>query len=542
MKYLLLYILFINNCLFSMITEEYFDKILAISQPKLDKWSNDRSKEKYISFYKNYLPLYTKCIATILPEDVFQHINDLYTKLAFSKIIGSKSTSNMPTLAISNDGHYYTHNIPLWHPKSQHNITLVMNTNNERFIDTLPSASSEVIYSPNNEYCVLINHPDKYKSDISFYNIAQKRHVPLTQKAMERAIIISNDSKYILVKQKHPQFPPCEYKLWAIDAQGIPQEKTLKKKPHPCDDLNILYAARSVIFLSDNEHIIYNDRQNQLQFCDIATQRSEIITPRSNIYEYKFHSLENPVITTDNKRLLLKRYYLDPSKYDYALFNLETLKDIEPIIIPPQSCHDAELPILSIPHKHIFTYITDKGCTLHIIDEKGQTVASHNTENDSYITTLAVDSTGNYLASGYSNGTIMIWNLSNNNPTKYTKIFKKNKGSIISLTFNDNQLLLSHALSRITHTDVVVNPDSYHTRRQTYMDGSAILWDMYGNKIINFGDNIIKSVMSRNGKSIIVISIEPSGYTMYEPTLTLKQYTFHENLYAYKNNELITMH
>lgn len=543
MKYLLLCSLLINSYAFSMFThaspqaEEYFCKVMAISQPKLHKTKNtDIEKKEFLSFYQKYLPRYKKCISTILPMELCKHIDDLYAQLSTPapKIRASATTSNVPTLAISNNGYYFAHNIA---NGITSNKTLLMNTHDT--IAVLPSEKNKIIHSPNNEYCIIIDNPEAYKIDVSLYNIAQQKRTLLAQEAKECAITISNDSKYILIKQQHPTYPPSMYKLWTINLQGVPQEIPLKKQPgYKYDDvLDILYAAKSVIFLSDNEHIIYNDRQDQLQFCNLTTQTSKIITPHNNIYRYKYHSLENPVITTDNKQLLYKRCFLDPSEHDYALFNIETLSNIEPIIIQPQSCHKTELPIMAIPHKNMFTHISNKGCTLNLIDEKSHIVTSHNTENGSYITALAVDNTGNYLASGYSDGTIMIWNMSNNNPAQYTKIIKKNNGVITSLTFSDNQLLLSQAVSQTTTTDVLSYTTNSYTYR-TYTYGAATLWDIYGNIIINCGNNIIKSAISRNGKTIIVISIKPHPYSSCNPELTVLQYTLNDNisLCTYKTN------
>ena len=126
---------------------------------------------------------------------------------------------------------------------------------------------------------------------------------------------------------------------------------------------------------------------------------------------------------------------------------------------------------------------------LQLLNKKGILIASHTKKH--CFSALASDKSGNYLACGYSNGSILLVNTSD--------IHKKNFGTqligvnlpIKNLTFTDNNLLFAHA-----------KPELFVPNKHS---GYASLWDTQGNFIINFGSSVLDANISKNGRIITII-------------------------------------
>ena len=212
------------------------------------------------------------------------------------------------------------------------------------------------------------------------------------------------------------------------------------------------------------------------------------------------------------------------------LFSIENLNKIPSSInLPPQSCGIRFVNPLYIPHKKLFTHISNYGSTLQLIDTNGCTIAFHTTNNCA-VSTLAVDSTGDYLASGYNNGTIIIWDLSD--ITKRITGIKvaTPQGKITSLAFSDNQLLLS---------------ETTRYSKGYYVYPTA-LWDVHGNKILNC-DNAIASKISKKGNRIIMLTekyqltdyrIDPE-LEHYDNYVTLSSWNLHNKKTTKELNETL---
>jgi WD40 repeat protein len=494
-------------------------------------------------------------MASILPYDLCKHCDLLFISDKNKKIKEAYKEKKwnidqyidirherLPNLIMSNNGHYFAYSfLQKYTFKHEHCMYLVKildnrcsemsHLKNKEFIHFCPDSTYYIVEHPQGATLNYFSSPLSEKNPYLIANdnpcLMTKYHTLL---GLAKDIVISNNNKYILLPKRGN---PCDYyELWAIDAQGMPQEIPLKNK-YGHHLLRTFGGA--VMFHPDNQHIMYNDHAAQLQLYNIETEQQKLITQREPGYSGNVSYLKDPVITPDNKKLLLKGKSDSYNKHNHLLFNIETVDTtIKSVIIPQQSCHqkqrpeESDLPILYIPHNNMLTHITDEGNTLNLLNENAQVVATHKAEKGTYITVLAVSSTGYYLAAGYSDGTIMIWNLFSKNPEYYEKIFMKNDGAITSLTFGDNQLLLSQSASHIIKWE--------YQDTIKYQYGSAIVWDIHGNKIIDFGDNILKSIMSPNGKTIALVSI-PNTKSLYQDRVSLSSYTLDENMLQNLCNE-----
>jgi WD40 repeat protein len=463
-----------------------------------------------------YVLLYKAHIARNLPHDICKHIDYLYAQL---KNIGRKETFIKPKtarepwinrrydewrphLTISNDGHYVAHTISknpeLLHTES-HNLTTQIYS----------GYRAPLCFSPNNKYYIVKDTHGIYLSHLPHIT----RYELTTQKYNTCfGITISNDSQHILFEGRDAmQQSTPSYLLWTLDADGIPQKTHLKD--------NLLHSW-AVIFHPDNNHIIHSQWADRLRLYNIATTEDIIISPKRDENVFCIDAL---TITPDNKTIIaktnLKKLDTQPG---YILFNIEDINNVTAITLPQQSCHkDAELLVLSIPHKKIVTHVTNEGKTLRLLDHNAQLLASHDAKENTYITALTVDRTGSYLAAGYSDGTIMIWNLFSSNPECWDKICKRDYYPITSLTFTDNQLLFSQSRAQ--------EPNS--------MIGTATLWDIYGNEIMNnLGYNIVESIISPNGKTINVVTTtlqwQPEQASICDHLFTLTTYYQKDELLA----------
>lgn len=495
MKQLLLYSLFITTNLACMLTT---DVVSA-------------TKDKVYRYW------YTKRIVEILPIDVCKQIDCISAQLRNKTIkeLLIKTTSDIstskPKLFISNNGYYFAHT-------DRYNIHL-RDIEKNNIVDTFSKCGikNPIYLSPHNEYCVIRSGASVGICQTTyFYNLIQKRKHIITPEIHFHCsgITISHDSQHVLYKDDNGGSIP-NYTLWTLDTQGKPQEITLRN--------NHLNGSGAVIFHPDNKHIIHNRYEDELRSYNRETGEDKIISHIKNTDAY---CIDRLTLNPDNKKIIAKTRFSDDERYNihhYIIFNIENLDHVTSVTIPKQSCGTKkQLPVIAIPYKNIITHITNEGRTLELLDENAQLITLHTTKNNTYITALAVDKTGNYLASGYSDGTIMIWHLFKAKPQHDDKIFMNSNGKITSLTFSDNQLLLSQS-----QAGKLVKGE-----RILCKYGTATLWDMYGNEIINFGNDVVKSIISPNGKTIIILTLINPDYNLT---------TYHqtdENLAQYSQKEL----
>ncbi len=508
---------FLRECL-----DLYYNKTIELTGVLEKIYHKAYTNNECFLLYKQYLPFYKKCIASILPLEICKQI-DLFSALLknkkiketyIKKIIETKESYNrfMPNLTISRDGHYFSHDI--FYRMGDYQIKLRATKDDQFGYDFTPDTRTPLYFSPNNKYCI-VDESD----GIFFYNrVTSARHLLLKQKQTCFVITISDDSQHILFEGRDIMQSIPKYKLWTLDAHGIPQTIPLQDN---------LYHSMNVIFHPDNKHIIHNTCGDKLCLYNLETSNETIIAPSCNENICYFNEL---TLTSDNKKILAEPIF-NPG--NYILFNIENLDNVTSVTIPQQSfCQDQNLPVVYIPHKNMLTHITNQSRTLEILDEKLNIIASHTTTEGIYITALAVDNSGNYLAAGYSDGTIMIWNLFSSNPKEFEKIFVASKGLIKSLTFSENHLLFSQSTS-----------GEYWG---TIAPGTATLWDIHGNEIINFGDNIINSIISHNGKTIVIISAQfeqndkDTTYN-WNNFLTLATYQLDETALQYTQNNDLTL-
>ncbi len=550
MKYILIFSLFISTNLTGMLTknvttqtnDDLYTIMAKVEQNKLQKNDGlaflrecliygecsiydkiDTNNECFL-LYKQYLPFYKKCIASILPLEICKQI-DLFSALLKNKkiketyrkkIIETQKFYNrdIPNLTISKNGHYFSHNI--FYRMGDYQIKLRATKDDKFGYNITTDARTPLYFSPNNKYCIV-----RESDGIFFYNlITSARRSLIKSKQTCFGITISDDGQHILCegRNKIAQSTPI-YKLWTLDAHGIPQTIPLKNNFH----------SMNVIFHPDNKHIIHNTCGDELRLYNLETSDDTIIASKCNANIYLFNNLTR---TPDNKKILAQPI-IEQCSGNYILFNIENLDNVTSVTTPQQSfCAGQDLPVIYIPHKNMLTHITNQSRTLEILDEKLNIIASHTTTEGIYITALAVDNNGNYLAAGYSDGTIMIWNLFSSNPKKFEKIFVANKGLIKSLTFSENHLLFSQSTSGEYWGNIAPN--------------TATLWDIHGNEIINFGDNIINSIISHNGKTIVIISAQfeqndkDTTYN-WNNFLTLATYQLDETALQYTQNNDLTL-
>lgn len=459
---------------------------------------------------QQYLHFYKACIARMLPYEICEYIDLLYVQLTNNKRKKSfKITTRGPwqsfynqerhhPITISNNGHYFSHSF-------SNNSQLICTEMNP--VETINTGYiSPIHFSPNSTYCVIKGDTHTY-----FHDLINKTDYSLIEREENLClgITISNSSQYILLEGRHKiqQSRPIHF-LWIINEKGEPNKVFLK---------NDLYHSMATIFHPDNNHIIHNQYADELRLYNIETAIDIIISSEK---DKNVLCLDKLTITSDNKTILATTNPKEiDAQPDYILFNIENLDKVTAITLPQQSYHnDTELPVLSVPHKQMLTHITNEGKTLQLIDHNTQLIATHNTTDDIYITTLTVDTTGNYLAVGHSDGTIIIWNISNSNPAQYEKTCIKSNDSIKSLTLTDNQLLLSQSASTDTGS-------------------AAYLWDVYGNKIMDFGNNIINNIISPNGKTINIVYKTVQQYPFSQYTSRMTTYYLTDEALSLLNNK-----
>lgn len=494
----------------------------------MDAAEKVKDLKKYISLMRHILPKEDekKQNAAIFSSHITEKwIGHLIASHAIKKkhtrhdytIASPYNGASRPQIEISPDGTYFMHDFSL-QPGTEDPLIKIYNAKTKQeehtWINTdfirHQCAQQEIYFSPNNNFAIVVD----LAQAVFFYDTKRKKEsllLPFENHLQQKTIItISSDSKYILCQKDLPHNSLHGCILWCVDERNVPQKmvlgEVLKNKFFSCN--------QGPVFHPDNKHIMYANGTNFYMY-DIAAQEEHNMLPdHANVYLCGLSSIsisadKISVICTGNKgRRYRPRSLSDPS--DTFLFSIE--KD--------GSISQAELPSSNNPN-HSFFHIPNKNMIvrldwdhLRVLDEKGEVVASHKNLTDC-VSALAADKQGNYLVSGYSNGDLIIWDLSTCDKRIRGKKLIGSKLSIKSLTFTDNQLLLSCS-----------QPEMWQQGT-----GEAILWDMQGNQVINFGNNIHTAKISENGTTIIIVRSHESSKRTVEcynldvevPILTLNQ-------------------
>ncbi|HLJ31371.1 MAG TPA: WD40 repeat domain-containing protein [Candidatus Babeliales bacterium] len=494
MKYIFFFLLMINAQLICM------DVLDLLRKRHDDIYTIAKTTQDLTSCYKNYL-CYKHCIAQFLPSELCKYIDKLSALInkkeianSFIKKIAVEANPDayyQPSLAISNNGHYYTHNIVLGFADPASKLMDINDNNTIKKFYPWGHSDKNIHFSPHSNYCVI-----REGKETSLYNLITKESYVLFKKESNysdiHTINISNDSKHILLEElKNGNSSRVTYTLCTLDAQEIPQVKHLHLgtkldglSAEEKESIADLMGSRFAIFHPNSKQIIHNRFADQLELYDIDSGENKIFKPCSN---KKFFITE--LSPTDDKKKIIAQI-IAQEKF-HLLFDIENPENITSQLLPEQA-HNVNT--ICIPHKNLCTHSLLNTFPLQLINQQGKVVATHSIPSAS-ITALTTDITGNYLAVGYSDGTIMIWDVANITKYPSEKTFMKSTGAITSLTFSDNQLLLSQSKSG----------EFWQTTEPTTTPGTAISWDIHGNEIINFGDNIVTSAMSKNGKTILVV-------------------------------------
>lgn len=398
----------------------------------------------------------------------------------YSWTTGDSVNRSTPKIYFNNDGKLFAHDVAF---DFGSDITLCNTETHTQDYQFSSGSRHPIFFSPNGNYII-----SKETFGLFLYNIlTKKKHQLLDRDNSFVTVSISDDSRYIINEGRHHimQSTPV-YTLWKLDESNIPQPIALK---------NDLRHSHAVLFHPDNEHIIRTN--DDLYLYDIATHEDKKLTDNPETI-----SLEHRLTFCPGKTHMLCDAFVQNCEHGHwkALLKVKDYTNITPVLLPLQSFHQISRDKIQyiapqhIPHKNLVTHITDKGKTLLLLDENATLVASHSTKDDTYISAIAADPHGNYLATGYSDGTITIWDLSDTHHIR-GKELTGSHGAVTKLTFTDNQLLLSQSQYG----------EFWETDNPTATPGTAILWDVHGNQILNFGNAVVNSQISQNGKKIVVI-------------------------------------
>ena len=427
---------------------------------------------------------YIRLIEKILPDDISHQITEKWIgTLLKTEAIKKKHTIhpclkidnvynlNKPILAMSPNGDYFIHNVVKNFTDSQFTLC---NTHHHRTEYTFKSSYKVPVYfSPHNNYIIT-----REWDGVFFYHIKnQQKHRLLDNQKVSCDVIINSDGTYILHEGRDAIAESMPfYTLWKLDQSNRPHEIALK---------NNLMGSYSALFHLNNTQLYLTNRN--LQLYDIATQQ---ITPLNLSEIDGYISLVHDLtFSPDKTHMICDAWIQDDQQYmpRYALLNVQDHEDVTTTEIPAASlAKQVYLTPLCIAYSHFVTHVCNEGKTLQLLDEHMKCIGSHNAPAHSHITTLATDHTGTYLASGYSDGTIVLWDI----PKSHKKIRGKkligSRGTIKKLTFTNNHLLLSQS-------------------KYDQTLGTAILWDTQGNEVMNFGNSVLKGKISKNGKKLVVL-------------------------------------
>lgn len=458
---------------------------------RIDDAEKRKDLKQYINLIRQILPadissqITEKWIGTLIRTEA---IRNKYTSHRF--ITAQKSDNvHKPKLIMSSQGDYFIHNI------KQHidtcEITLCNTKNNKLEYQFESQYKVPAYFSPQNNYIITREWSGMYV----YHILTQQKHLLLHQKEPSYDIIISSNSKYILHEGRHPIMESTPfYKLWELDQFHKPQEITLKKN---------LIGVYSVLFHPNNEQIYCSI--GNLHLYDIVTQQDNALPSRKQEDPHQVYLVHNLISAPDKTHMLCNVWIENSETFitRYVLLNIQNPENVIITKIPVASLYPhTRLTPLCTAYTHLIPHVCNQGKSLQLLDENMELVASHDAQENSYISALAIDHIGNYLASGYSDGTIILWDISNPQRAIHGKKLIGSQGSIKKLTFTDNHLLLSQSVNDST-------------------PGTAILWDTQGNEIINFGNSVLKSTISNNGKKVAIISKDIHRQKKY---LTVKCY------------------
>ena len=410
-----------------------------------------------------------------------------------------RKSHETPPLFITNDGHYLMHNLSSKFGSRLRLLNIEKQpAKTKNFFSTF-SFQYAFSFSPDNRYCIVQGHPY-----IFVYNIQTETRYPLILPDYldnVRTIAISKNSKHILIYGiKGNDTTHNRYALWSFDEHDVPQPVPLTAPAWK----HIAFA----FFHPKSEQIECNFYTKKLYSCPIATP-NDLIKQKNKAFFFTFGQ-RSPL--SDEKHLI-NYSQLEDSEVVETLFTISNKSN--PIAIERQESADI-IDRHCIPNKSLLTHITDNGTTLQLFGMTGQPVASHTTKNGTRICALATEPTGDYCASGYTDGTIIIWDLTDSkNRITGTKI-QMPGGKIRSLTFTGNQLLLCQS------GKIISGSSSEKTEPPT---SAAILCDVHGNIIRDFGLTMA-SAISTKGNRIVTVS-ENIGLDWFNGCVNAKAWYLH---------------
>jgi len=467
-----------------------------------------REDENKISYNTLHGHITQKWIGHLLIGSAIKNKHDSYT-------FPVKKLHNIRTQClniINRNGTYVIHNFCNESEKPEIKLYNIETKENECLHQS--KEEQQVYLSPDNKYILIV---DQYQG-IYLYDIPTKQknflYEPYNQ---ETDISISNDSKHILMRQLLPfKDYRIKYKLWHVNDDMIPQEVN--------SDNNCLSASKLAIFHPDNKHI-FHLKEGKIYLYDIVKKTDKELNP---------HNIRNPIkknyifhdylaLSLDKKHIVSKiknpRNTSLSDHFNYVVLDIQNTENIPCTLLPPS--YKDYLSPLCIPHQDLIAYCSENKTLLQLLNKKQRLIASY-ARKENWISALASDKNGDYLACGYLDGLIVLWNVSDpQNRISNKKLVSLNV-PIRHITFTDNQLLFAHSKS------LLLTP--------TKNPGQAILWDAQGNHIIDFGNSIYDAHINQNGTCITVIktdmqsrnSVKNLTLTCYNlnpqlPGLTLKQ-------------------
>jgi len=472
---------------------------------KRDKQSfvawNDYNSALHITDKMKDAVSYTQLLEQLdMPKEITKRFTQLATSVALRSSFFKKLQTNItiidqcqrvgyetPSLKITHDGYHFAHNIlfderqlRLWQiEKKPAEIQKTLSHYDLKYA---------IYFSRSGRYCIV--RGGKRNLYPFVYDIPTNTQYPLILPDYIdtiRKIRISPNNKHIMICGLKENMDR-RFALWSLDERN---------QPHP-----ILLTApiwdkfvADTIFHSDNKHLICNFYAKKLSLCSLA--KPDELTHETKTNDKDYFSLLELVTTTDGNYVLAKS--TSNKNIPDMLFSLCENTQMPPVAIPHQS--QQQRPWVKnryIPHKQLFTHIINNGTTLQLLDTNMEVVAHHSTKIGAQIRALAVEPTGDYIASGYSDGTVIIWDLTRIKSRIIGTKITVPGGPIRSLMFSANQLLLCQTGKKIWNNF----SDELEAQAST-----ALLCDVNGNTIIDFGPTIA-SIMSKKGNRIITISEE----------------------------------
>lgn len=448
-----------------------------------------------------YVALHSKLVKQLLTHTTIYNNQ--------KRIFANETTS----LKITHNGHHFVHNPHFDYGSFLHLWKTTKEPVEIAKIFSGYDVNYAIHFSPNGAYCIIMRKNETFIHDIA----TGKEHALTLPDYFDniQKLRISPDSKHLMtygIEGTNGLFR--RFALWSLDENNNPH-------PIPLTSSYWEWFVADALFHPDNKNLICNFNAKKLSLCPIATPNEKDINNIEIECNKDYLYVRKLTQTGDDKYVLAKSSGRKHSPD--MLFSLHEETQVPPIAMPNLLPNRAGCWIKNryIPHKQLFTHIIDCGTTLQLLDSTMQLVAHHSTKNGAYICALAVESTGNYLASGYSNGTVIIWDLTTmDNRIIGTKITVPG-GEVRSLTFGTNQLLLCQ-------TGKTLWPDC--SRKTEPLISTALLCDIHGDTIMDFGLTIA-SIMSKKGNRIVTISetLKPTNIELgwFDSFVTAKVWYLH---------------